>query len=37
MSRKLAISISGVVSLGSYEGGVMYEVLEAITRHDNNF
>ena len=30
MTRKLAIAISGAVSLGSYEAGVMYEVLEAI-------
>jgi hypothetical protein len=30
MSRKLAIVISGAVSLGSYEAGVMYELLEAI-------
>jgi predicted acylesterase/phospholipase RssA len=34
MSRKLAIAISGAVSLGSYEAGVMYEVLEAIARHN---
>lgn len=36
MSRKLAIAISGAVSLGSYEAGVMYEVLEAIARHNEN-
>jgi len=30
MTRKLAIVISGAVSLGSYEAGVMYELLEAI-------
>ncbi|WP_094553823.1 patatin-like phospholipase family protein [Synechococcus sp. 1G10] len=30
MARKLAIVISGAVSLGSYEAGVMYELLEAI-------
>ncbi|MCA6604139.1 MAG: patatin-like phospholipase family protein [Pseudanabaena sp. M007S1SP1A06QC] len=34
MSRKLAIAISGAVSLGSYEAGVMYEVLEAIAVHN---
>lgn len=30
MPKKLAIVISGAVSLGSYEAGVMYELLEAI-------
>lgn len=30
MPKKLAVVISGAVSLGSYEAGVMYEVLEAI-------
>ncbi|MBP5972247.1 patatin-like phospholipase family protein [Brasilonema sp. CT11] len=34
MSKKLAVVISGAVSLGSYEAGVMYEVLEAIARHN---
>lgn len=34
MTRKLAIAISGAVSLGSYEAGVMYEVLEAIAKHN---
>ena len=34
MSRKLAIAISGAVSLGSYEAGVMYEVLEAIAQYN---
>jgi hypothetical protein len=34
MSRKLAIAISGAVSLGSYEAGVMYEVLEAIAKYN---
>ncbi len=37
MTRKLAIAISGAVSLGSYEAGVMYKVLEAIAAHNNNF
>jgi Patatin-like phospholipase len=36
MSKKLAIVISGAVSLGSYEAGVMYEVIEAISRHNKN-
>jgi hypothetical protein len=34
MARKLAIVISGAVSLGSYEAGVMYELLEAIALHN---
>jgi predicted acylesterase/phospholipase RssA len=34
MSRKIAIAISGAVSLGSFEAGVMYEVLEAIARYN---
>jgi hypothetical protein len=34
MPRKLAIVISGAVSLGSYEAGVMYEVIEAISKHN---
>ncbi|MEH2015092.1 hypothetical protein [Nostoc sp.] len=32
MPKKLAIVISGVVSLGSYEAGVMDEIIEAIAR-----
>ncbi|MCP9797734.1 patatin-like phospholipase family protein [Cyanobium sp. Lug-B] len=36
MPRKLAIVISGAVSLGSYEAGVMYEVLEAIALHNES-
>lgn len=36
MPKKLAVVISGAVSLGSYEAGVMYEVLEAIARHNEN-
>jgi Patatin-like phospholipase len=35
MPRRLAITIAGAVSLGSYEAGVLYEVLEAITQHNN--
>jgi hypothetical protein len=34
MARKLAIVISGAVSLGSYEAGVMVELLEAIALHN---
>jgi predicted acylesterase/phospholipase RssA len=34
MSKKLAVVISGAVSLGSFEAGVIYEVLEAIARHN---
>jgi hypothetical protein len=34
MVKKLAIVISGAVSLGSYEAGVTYEVLEAIAQHN---
>ncbi len=36
MTKKLAIVISGAVSLGSYEAGVMYEVLEAIALHNES-
>jgi predicted acylesterase/phospholipase RssA len=36
MAKKLAIVISGAVSLGSYEAGVTYEVLEAIAQHNTN-
>jgi hypothetical protein len=31
---KLAIAISGAVSLGSYESGVMYEIIKAIGDHN---
>ncbi len=34
MSQKLAIAISGAVSLGSFESGVMYEIIEAIAQHN---
>ena len=34
MAKKLAVVISGAVSLGSYEAGVTYEVLEAIAQHN---
>ena len=34
MVKKLAVVISGAVSLGSYEAGVTYEILEAIAQHN---
>src|ERR1700728_4644205 len=34
MPKKLAITIAGAVSLGSYEAGVMYEVLNALSQHN---
>lgn len=34
MPQKLAIAISGAVSLGSYEAGVIYEIIEAIAQHN---
>src|SRR5271170_5818648 len=36
MPRRVAITIAGAVSLGSYEAGVLYEVLEALRRHNSN-
>jgi hypothetical protein len=36
MPKRLAITISGAVSLGSYEAGVLYEVLEAIAVHNTD-
>jgi Patatin-like phospholipase len=36
MAKRLAITISGAVSLGSYEAGVLYEVLEALRQHNEN-
>jgi predicted acylesterase/phospholipase RssA len=36
MPKRLAITIAGAVSLGSYEAGVLYEVLDAIGQHNNN-
>ena len=35
MPKKLAITVSGAVSLGSYEAGVMYEVTRAIGQHNH--
>jgi hypothetical protein len=34
MPKRLAITIAGAVSLGSYEAGVLYEVLTAIKQHN---
>ena len=36
MAKRLAITISGAVSLGSYEAGVLWEILNAIRQHDSN-
>jgi hypothetical protein len=36
VQKRLAITIAGAVSLGSYEAGVLYEVLDAIHHHNNN-
>jgi predicted acylesterase/phospholipase RssA len=36
MPQKLAIAISGAVSLGSYEAGVIYEIIEAIAQHNGH-
>lgn len=35
MPKRLAITIAGAVSLGSYEAGVLYEVLDAIHQHNH--
>ncbi len=32
--KRLAITIAGAVSLGSYEAGVMWEILDAISQHN---
>jgi hypothetical protein len=34
MPKRLAITVAGAVSLGSYEAGVLYEVLEALRQHN---
>ncbi len=34
MPKRLAITISGAVSLGSYEAGVLYEIITAIGQHN---
>ena len=36
MPKKLAITIAGAVSLGSYESGVLYEVIHAIGQHNSD-
>jgi predicted acylesterase/phospholipase RssA len=36
MPKRLAITISGAVSLGSYEAGVLYEVITAIGQHNGH-
>lgn len=36
MTSRVAIAISGAVSLGSYEAGVVYELLNAIGQHNRN-
>ncbi|MGC3989302.1 MAG: patatin-like phospholipase family protein [Chthoniobacteraceae bacterium] len=34
MAKKIAIVISGAVSLGSYEAGVMFEIINALAHHN---
>lgn len=34
MTKRVAITIAGAVSLGSYEAGAMYEVLDALAQHN---
>lgn len=34
MAKKLSITIAGAVSLGSYESGVAFEVLDAVSQHN---
>jgi hypothetical protein len=36
MQKRLAVTIAGAVSLGSYEAGVLYEVIDAITQHNSD-
>jgi hypothetical protein len=36
MPKRVAITIAGAVSLGSYEAGVLYELLRAIQTHNQN-
>jgi patatin-like phospholipase len=36
MPKRLAITISGAVSLGSYEAGVLFEIIEALRQHNIN-
>src|ERR1700751_3205479 len=34
MPKRLAITVAGAVSLGSYEAGVLYEIFHAIGQHN---
>lgn len=36
MMKRLAITISGAVSLGSFEAGVMYEICQALKQHNGD-
>jgi Patatin-like phospholipase len=36
MPKKLAVTVAGAVSLGCYEAGVLYEVLDAIRQHNSD-
>lgn len=36
MPKRLAITVAGAVSLGSFEAGVLFEVLSAIKQHNQN-
>jgi predicted acylesterase/phospholipase RssA len=36
MPKYIAITVAGAVSLGCYEAGVLYEMLEAIAQHNND-
>jgi Patatin-like phospholipase len=36
MPFRLAITVAGAVSLGTYESGVLYEIIEAIGQHNSN-
>lgn len=36
MSKRLAITVAGAVSLGSFEAGVLFEILSAIKQHNQD-
>ncbi len=36
MAKRLAITVSGAVSLGSFEAGVLFEIISAIGQHNAN-
>jgi predicted acylesterase/phospholipase RssA len=36
MAKRLAITIAGAVSLGAYEAGVLYEIVEALRQHNEH-